>query len=201
MTGVPLVVSALATTADLAAKQRAQLEQVRRHDDDPATAMQAATELLLWYVRFGRMDDAEAQAAIEQGAEDVMRKVAAAAVEVQHGSRVSVTPLDYFPFPRRPGKGGGPKRSGIKAKLLELRGAHTGLTENELRKVLTTCDDRTLPRSKWPATVASVENALVDYLATTYSDVPADQRRAFVRALQILPWDSPKELVTYPAHW
>lgn len=183
-------------------EERALLTQVRNHDTDPATASEAAAELLRWYVRFGRMDAPEVQEAIEGGISAVMLKVARAALEVKPGARTDVTSLDFFQFPRKVVRGGGPKKAGVKQKLLELRDAYGDhLREQDVRLVLTTSGGNSLPRDKWPATVGQIENALTAHLAEVYSDVPPQQRREFVRASISLPWDTPKQGVAYPAHW
>ena len=209
--GVEFELDAVAVGEEAAQRQRALLATVQAHDTDPAAAVQAAAELLRWYVRFERMDDAGVQVAIEEGIAAVMLKAASAALEIRPGARVDVTPLDFFPFQRRAGKGGGPKKAGAKERMLQLRAAHGDyLTEAEARGILTTLPGkdgkrRTLPREQWPATVASVERALVDHMAGTYTDVPAEQRRAFVREsvdhFWPLSWGKPRQRVAYPAHW
>lgn len=168
----------------------------------------AAAQLLRGYLYFGSTEDKRVQAEIEDGMQRVMLRTARAAFEGKDGARVSITPLDFF-MPERavPKKrSGGPKKSGVKGKWLELRSAYRDfLTTQEVRDALTTNGGRTLPRDKWPLTVASVEDALVGYLASAYNDVPHEHRKAFVREsleqFWPLPWDKPKHRVKYPGHW
>ena len=209
MMGVELEVDAVAVGEEAAQRQRALLTTVQAYDTDPAAAVQAAAELLRWYVRFEQMDDAEVQAAFEEGIAAVMLKVAQAAMQVQ--SRADITPLDFFQYPRNAKRGGGPKKTGAKERMLQLRAAHGDyLTEAEARGILTTLPGkdgkrRTLPREQWPDTVANIERALVDHMGSTYTDVPIEQRRAFVREsvdqFWTLSWSKPRQRVTYPAHW
>lgn len=207
--GIDFEMDAVAMDKERAQRQRALLATVQAHDSDPAAAAQAAAELLRWYVRFEHMDDADVQAVIEEGIAAVMLKVVQATMRVQ--PRVDITPLDFFPYPRKSKRSGGPKRTGAKERMLQLREAHGDyLTEAEARGILTTTPGkdgkrRTLPRGQWPATVASVENALVDHMGGTYTDVPLEQRRAFIREsidqFWPLSWGKPRQRVEYPEHW
>lgn len=168
----------------------------------------AAAQLLRGYLRFGSTEDKRVQAEIEAGIERVVLRAARAAFEGKEGARVSITPLDFF-MPERAAprkRSGGPKKSGVKGKWLELRSAYGDfLTPQDVRDALTTNGGHTLPRDKWPATVASVEDALVGYLASAYNDVPPEHRKAFVREsldqFWPLPWGKPKHRVKYPGHW
>ena len=168
----------------------------------------AAAQLLRGYLHFGGTEDKQVQAEIEAGIERVVLRAARAAFEGKEGARVSITPLDFF-MPERAApkkRNGGPKKSGVKGKWLELRSAYGDfLTPQEVRDALTTNGGRTLPREKWPATVASIEGTLVGYLASAYSDVPQEHRKAFVREsldqFWRLPWGKPQQRADYPAHW
>lgn len=198
---IELFADAAETVGNAAEKQRALLAEVRNHDADPATASEAAAELLRWYVRFGHMDAPEVQEAIEEGIEAVMLQVARAALDVKPGARTDVNPLDFFPYPRKAAKGG-PKKAGVKQKLLGLRAAHGDyLTEADMRAVLTTSGGRSVPKDKWPDTLDQIESAMSAHLSETYKDVPAEQRRAFVReSFPTIPWGTERRVV-YPSHW
>lgn len=168
----------------------------------------AAAQLLRGYLYFGSTEDKRVQAEIEAGMQRVMLRTARAAFEGKDGARVSITPLDFFMAERAAPKkrSGGPKKSGVKGKWLELRSAFGDfLTPKEVWDALTTSGGYTLPRDKWPSTVASVEDALVGYLASAYNDVPPEHRKAFVREsldqFWPLPWAKPKHRVKYPGHW
>lgn len=168
----------------------------------------AAAQLLRGYLYFGSTEDKRVQAEIEAGMQRVMLRTARAAFEGKDGARVSITPLDFF-MPERAApkkRSGGPKKSGVKGKWLELRSAFGDyLTPQEVRDALTTNGGRTLPRDKWPSTVASIEDALVGYLASAYNDVPQEHRKAFVREsldqFWPLPWSKPKHRPDYLGHW
>lgn len=183
--------------------ERALLEKAAREAD--ATA---AAQLLRGYLHSGGTEDKQVRAEIEAGIERVVLRAARAAFEGKEGARVSITPLDFF-MPERAApkkRSGGPKKSGVKGKWLELRSAYGDyLTPQEVRDALTTNGGRTLPRDKWPSTVASVEDALVGYLATAYNDVQPEHRKAFVREsldqFWPLPWGKPKHRVEYPRYW
>lgn len=196
---IELFTNADAIVNSAAEKQRALLAQAFDQKGKKAAATIAAAELLRWYVRFGHMDAPEAQAAIEDGIERVMLKVARAAMEVK--SRVEIKPLDFFESKTDAGRGG-PKKAGVKQKLLELRAAHGDyLTEADMREVLTTNGGRSLPRHKWPSSLDIIEDTLTAHLVGAYSDVPAEQRRAFVReSFPNIPWGTEGRVV-YPSHW
>lgn len=183
--------------------ERALLTEVHAFEGDLAGASTSATQLLRWFVRFGKLHAPEVHEAVLAGTERVMQKVCAASLEVRPGARVDITPLDYFVSGRRPLRGGGPKKAGVKQTLLDIRAAYGDfITESDAQVILTSVGGRSLPREKWPATIGQLEAALVDFLSEIYSDTPVESRRAFVRgSFPNIPWGEPKRSAIYPAHW
>jgi hypothetical protein len=196
-------------TARRAAAQLVLLNKAQGGDDV------AAAELLFWFSEFGQMDSPAVQEAIEDGSQEVMRRVLATTTLPTDTHGETVHALHYFGVQKR--KTGRKHSAG---RLLELReGFGLLLSFADLKRALTTewASQKTkaktsppLPREDWPATIEEVERELMAYVRHLFKDksIPDEAVRRYIRAsFDWLPWEkcdvaaTRDEPVTYPEAW